>query len=207
MSIRGLRYVRLPKRVKGFEGSACIPETLALPSTTADSSMPKLLPCKRTSFQMISFKENEADWRGLEPSICSPYGVPRYQTCDHQSASKIQEVRPHIGHCTQLAISRRIGEGVEPCNMPTKASLPMRPSIRLVTQMAAHLCYTQVRAHTFKGFLMQRYALFVQPERTEQNFYFFLYQLARYLSKGYVSMLASFAQYSLRKLPLVIIMS
>ena len=104
-------------------------------------------------------------------------------------------------------ISRRIGEGVEPCNMPTKASLPMRPSIRLVTQMAAHLCYTQVRAHTFKGFLMQRYALFVQPERTEQNFYFFLYQLARYLSKGYVSMLASFAQYSLRKLPLVIIMS
>ena len=32
-----------------FEGSACIPDTLALPSTTADSSMPKLLPCKRTS--------------------------------------------------------------------------------------------------------------------------------------------------------------
>ena len=48
-------------------------------------------------------------------------------------------------------ISRRIGEGVEPCNMPTKASLPMRPSIRLLTQMAAHLCYTQVRAHTFES--------------------------------------------------------
>ena len=56
----------------------------------------------------------EVNWRGLEPSICSPFGVPRYQTCDHQSTSKsprpyltaivekiVLKVRPHIGHCTQ----------------------------------------------------------------------------------------------------------
>ena len=38
---------------KTTNGSACIPDTIALTSTTADSIMPKLPPCKRTFFKMM----------------------------------------------------------------------------------------------------------------------------------------------------------
>ena len=53
--------------------------------------------------------------------------------CDHQSVSKIQKVRPHIGHCTQLDYIKADWRGLEPsiCDY-FNASLPnLRPSIRL----------------------------------------------------------------------------
>ena len=62
ISVRGLRYVRLPKHVKGFENSASTLDIL-LAVPTYRSKCAETALCKRTSFQMISFKENEADWR------------------------------------------------------------------------------------------------------------------------------------------------
>ena len=87
---------------------------------------------------------------------------------------------------SSLFEKKRIGEGVEPCNMPLKTSLPMRPSIRFNCKITIYM--------------------FSQSEQKEL-FYFLLHQLARYLRRGYVSILTSSASYSLRKSPLVIVIS
>lgn len=103
-----------------------------------------------------------------------------------------------------------------------KASLPMRPSIRLFCNggsanilVAFALPSTTADSDMSKLLpckrtsllmILQRYYLYVQPERTDRFFCYLLHQLARYFRRGYVSMLASSASYSLHKPPLVILM-
>lgn len=101
-------------------------------------------------------------------------------------------------------------------------SLPMRPSIHLFCNggsanilVAFALPSTTADSDMSKLLpckrtsllmILQRYYLYVQPERTDRFFCYLLHQLARYFRRGYVSMLASSARYSLHKPPLVILM-
>ena len=97
------RLAAIPKNVRWEPASSVLSRTDRGSRRLKQDSLPQYWALRSLVFPSSTINHShygglyeKADWRGLEPSICSPFGVPRYQTCDHQSAYFI------IFFCTNL---------------------------------------------------------------------------------------------------------